>query len=159
MYKKDNDYGKEKLELERYLLNNKPIHCEMCNHKLFYLGSGKYECHDCGHVMYDEFGRVKAYLEENGIRPAAEVSMATGVPQAIITLFLKKGKLEIPENSKYYLKCEKCGCSIRYGRYCPECVQALAGGIKAVFNEDAGEKPKYDDSKTGKLHYMKRKDS
>lgn len=82
--------------------------------------------------------------------------MATGVPQVLIKLFLKKGKLEIPENSKYYLKCEKCGCSIRYGRYCPECVKELAGGIKAVFSEDAGEKPKYDDSKTGKLHYMKR---
>lgn len=158
MYGKENDYDKEKRELERYLLNNKPVNCDLCGCKLFYTGSGRYECRDCGNVMYDEFGKIKLYLEENGIRPAAEVSKATGVSQAIIKLFLKKGKLEIPENSKYYLSCEKCSCAIRYGRYCPDCIKELAGGIKAVFSEDAGEKPKSDDGMTGKFRYMKRKD-
>lgn len=67
--------------------------------------------------------------------------------------------MEIPEGSKYYLKCEKCGCSIRYGRFCPDCVRELAGEIKAVFHEDVGEKPKCepDSDMKGRMHYLNRR--
>ena len=49
MYGKEKDYEKEKLELERYLLVNQPINCELCNSKLFYVGSGRYRCDKCKH--------------------------------------------------------------------------------------------------------------
>lgn len=145
--------------LERLLIANKPVKCSKCGGKLFYLNSGKYQCDSCGEIVLDDFGKVKEFLEENGPASAVTISAVTGVQREIIEMFLKKGRLEIPEGSKYYLQCEKCGSSIRYGRFCPSCVQELAGGIKAVFSEDVGECPKYrlNSERTAKMHFLNRK--
>lgn len=145
-------------ELERIIIDNKPIICEKCQGKLFFVGGGRYKCNNCGYEVLDDFGKVKEFLEENGPSPSMVISEKTGVRQDIIDMFLKKGRLEIPEGSPCYIKCEKCGCSIRYGRFCPECIQKLAGGIKVIFNEDMGERPKREikSDMSGKMHFMKR---
>ena len=102
---------------------------------------------------------LKAFLEENGPSPAVVISENTGVPLDIINIYLRTGRLEIPEGSKYFINCERCGCSIRYGRFCPECAKILAGGIKAVFNADVGEKPKIKPKSdmAGQMHFINRK--
>ena len=137
---------------EELIIGNKPVQCEKCKRKVLYVGGEKYRCEICGSETLDDYGKVKEYLEEYGPSPALVVSKATGVYPEIIEMFLKKGRLEIPEGSKYYLKCEKCGCSIRYGRFCPSCVRELTGSIKALFNEDVGERPKYE--MKGRMHYF-----
>ena len=145
-------------DLEKLIIGNKPVHCSMCNGKMFYVGGGRYRCEKCGSETLDDFGKVKQFLEENGPSPALVVARATGVKPEIIEIFLKKGRVEIPEGSTYYLSCEKCGCSIRYGRYCPDCVRELAGGIRAVFNEEMGEKPKFESNPDmrGRMHFLNR---
>lgn len=145
-----------KMDLEKLLIRNKPVKCKLCGGKMFYSSGGRYRCQECSYEELDDFGKVKNYLEENGIAPAVVVSRATGVEQEIIDLFLKKGRIEIPEGSNYYLKCEKCGCSIRYGRYCPQCVKSMAGGIKGAFLEEMGERPKYElnPEMQGKMHFL-----
>ncbi len=143
-------------EFERFLLEHKPIKCERCHGKLEYIGSGKYECELCQHIMMDDFGKVKEYINENGPSPIIEISAMTGVKKSLIESFLKKGRLEIPEGSDFYITCEKCGCHIRYGRYCPECISQTARGIKSLFHEDMGERPKVhlNSSKKGKIHFF-----
>lgn len=150
---------KETKDLEKLLISNKPVMCEKCKGKLFYKGGGRYECNSCDYFVLDDFGKIKVFLEENGPNPMLIISQATGVEYEIIERYLRKGRLEIPEGSKYYLDCEKCGCSIRYGKYCPDCIKQVAGGIKAVFHEELGERPKhvYNTNMTGKMHYMKGK--
>ena len=145
---------KEKDNVDKIIIEFKPVKCALCSDKLFYIGGGKYKCQSCDHIEYDDFGKVKAYLDENGPRPALEVSEATGVSMAILDVYLKNGRVEIPEGSKLYLDCEKCGCSIRYGRYCPECARALAGNMHKVFLENVGEKPKRTAALSGKIHYI-----
>ena len=144
--------------LREEFMENRPIRCKKCGGKLFYTGSGTYTCEDCEHIMLDDFGKVKAYLEEHGPTPMAVIAQDTGVEPRVIEFFLKKGRVEIIEGSNFYINCEKCGCSIRYGRYCPECVKQLAGGIKAVFHEDMGERPKSinNDDMKGTMHFLKR---
>lgn len=148
--------GKESNDLEKLLIGNKPVVCEKCKGKLFYKGGGRYECSSCDAFVLDDFGKIKAFLEENGPTPMLVIAQATGVQYEVVEQFLKKGRLEIPEGSKYYLGCEKCGCSIRYGKYCPDCIREVAGGIKAVFHEDVGERPKhmYNAEMAGKMHFL-----
>ena len=76
---------------------------------------------------------------------------------SLIEHFLKKGRLEIPEGSDFYITCEKCGCHIRYGRYCPECTLKTVTGLKSLFHEDMGERPKshIHTSNKGKMHFFK----
>lgn len=142
--------------IEKILIEKKPIVCENCGEKVYYLDGGRYQCRSCEHIMYDDFGKVKAYIEAHGPSHAIEISEATGVPTEIIDMFLRKGRLEIPEGSKYYIQCQKCRCSIRYGRFCTECIRSTANGIKRVLAEDEGERPKfqYNPENAGKFHFL-----
>lgn len=141
------------------MIKSKPIECEACKGRMRYLGGGLYKCQECSYEELDDYGKVKKFLQKHGPTPALVVSEATGVKREIIEYFLKKGRVEIPEGSKYYLKCEKCGCALRYGRYCPGCIRETANNIREVFNEDVGEIPKYElnPDLRGKIHFLDRK--
>ena len=54
------------------------------------------------------------------------------------------------------VKCGLCGCSIRFGRFCPECARTIMGDIYAIFSEDVGKRPKYKRNleMAGKMHYL-----
>ena len=93
--------------LEKLIVDNKPVQCTKCNGKMKYLQGGMYQCMECGYESLDDFGKVKQFLNENGPTSALIISKATGVNAEIVEMFLKQGRLEIPENSKYYIKCEK----------------------------------------------------
>ncbi|MCI8509830.1 MAG: hypothetical protein K2J90_01825 [Lachnospiraceae bacterium] len=145
-----NEREKEKVVMER-----RPIVCKQCRGKLFYQNSGVYRCEDCGAEEMDDFGKVKLYLEENGPSPAPFISEETGVPLEVVNIFLKNGRLEIPEGSRYYIKCEKCGCALRFGRFCHGCTKELAGQLKGAMFEQMGEQPKVKKEKEkDKMFYL-----
>lgn len=142
-------------DIEKRIMDRRPIFCKKCSGKLFYQAAGNYKCKDCGEEEYDDFGKIKNYLESNGPSPATVIAEGTGVPLEIINIFLKNGRLEIPEGSKFYIKCERCGCSLRYGRYCPGCTRELAGQLHGAMFEQMGEKPKYESKKNKeKMHFL-----
>lgn len=142
----------------KIIVESKPIACEKCGDKLFYKGGGAFQCQQCEHMMYDDFGKVKLFLEQNGPSASIVIAEATGVSLHLIESMLRDGKLEIPEGSKYYLGCEKCGCSIRYGRLCPQCAKELTGVMKGTLYEMMGEKPKNEPTKklSGKMRFSER---
>lgn len=134
---------------------NRPWFCSVCGGEMKPLYAGIYECKECKKQEYDDFGKVRAYIEEHGKQPAAILAEETGVAVETIEMFLRTGRLEIPEGSDIYISCERCGCDIRYGRFCGDCMKVLTGDMKrAFFNEAVGEKPKLSSGKktTGKMH-------
>ena len=142
---------------ELYFINNKPIICESCKGKLFHIGGGSYQCKKCDSIVMDDFGKVKQFLEANGPSSAPEIAQGTGVRMDVIEWFLKDGRLEIIENSRYYLQCEKCGCSIRSGRFCIDCAKELTGGIHKLLFHEIGDRPKKGEEKQGKMHFLDKK--
>ena len=142
-------------DIEKLLLTNKPTKCE-CGGKLFHIGGGKYKCEKCGNLVLDDFGKVKQFLEENGTMSIMAISQCTGVSIEIIESLLKDGRVEISENSKYFLGCQKCGCAIRSGRFCIDCARELSQGIQKIFYNEVGEKPK-NANMQGKMHFLNRK--
>jgi hypothetical protein len=120
----------------------RPVRCSLCGGSLVFEGGGTYSCIHCGNVELDNFGKVSQFLYENGPAPIIVIEQATGVEGIEIEKMLKEGRLQIPEPSEYYIKCEKCGCDIKYGRFCTNCIKELAGGIKMLFNSAEGKKPK-----------------
>lgn len=135
-------------DLEKFIMERRPVFCKKCKGKLFYQNGGMYQCQDCGAEELDDFGKIKEFLEENGPAPATEIAEATGIPIEIINLFLKYGRLEILEGSRFYIQCEKCGCALRYGRFCHDCAREITGKLMGAAYELTGEKPKAGRMKT-----------
>lgn len=150
--------GLEK-ELEKLVQQRKMEKCELCHNKMKYEGGGRYRCVYCGMEVLDDFGKLRQFLEENGPTPEAIISQATGVSMDKIDSFLRKGRVEIPDGEKYYLNCERCGCDIRYGRYCPECAtMEMRDNFNASY-QDVGERPKqrYNPEMAGRMHFINRR--
>ena len=129
---------------EHEFMMSRPYECEECGGKrMIFKGGGSYECANCGHIMLDAFGKVKEFLDENGgTQPMLVISEATGVSVSILEKLLKDGRLQFPPDSKVFLKCEKCGCAIRSGRFCPSCSIAAFQGINEKLSKDVTEKAK-----------------
>lgn len=79
----------------------KPTRCSKCGSFLKYKGLGEYICEDCGFKEYDEYGKVRAYLEKNPGANIVQVEASTGVPQKTIHRMVEEGKLEMHSKSRY----------------------------------------------------------
>lgn len=100
---------------------NIPRECKKCGGVMVFKGVGEYHCEKCKAVEYDDYGKVRLYIEEHRGATAAEIEQAVGVSQKTIRRLLKDGRIEITENSKAFLRCEVCGKQIRSGQFCTEC--------------------------------------
>ena len=100
---------------------NIPRDCEKCGGVMVFKGLGEYQCEDCGELAYDDYGKVRNYIEAHKGATAAQIEDAIGVSQRSIRRLLKEGRLEVAEGSRAFLQCELCGKSIRSGRYCSDC--------------------------------------
>lgn len=143
-------------EIEEMFLQHRPLFCDDCGGKMFYQEGGLYQCGDCGAEKLDDFGKIKNFLEENEGASAVTISQETGVELAVVSMFLKDGRLRIPSGSKLFIKCGRCGCSLQFGRYCQDCTMNLAGQLKGAFYENVGEKPQDISPRKGgaKMRYL-----
>lgn len=112
------NFRRELLDLSKI---NMPTYCTECGGVMIFKGVGEYKCEDCGYLDYDDYGKVRNYIEQNPGATSAMASAATGVSQKSIRNMLKEERLEIAPNSATFLQCEICGTKIRYGRFCKKC--------------------------------------
>lgn len=113
--------------------------CPKCGTTMVYAYGEMYECPKCGDKEYTDFGKIREYLETHGPQNAVTIADATGVSVKTIQKFLYQGRIEIPDGSDSYIKCQMCGTDIRYGRFCPDCMAKLnKENQTAVY---VGEKP------------------
>ncbi|HKM21140.1 MAG TPA: hypothetical protein VJZ01_03785 [Lachnospiraceae bacterium] len=136
-----------------YITYGKPIKCSICNGPLVYKGVGEYQCSECFNLEYDDYGKVRLYIESHNGATASEISEATEVSQAKIRQMLKEERLEVASDSRAFLHCEACGKEIRSGQFCSECEakrrregvsekksSKMVGGFGAAAVTDRGEK-------------------
>ena len=147
-------------EIEEVFLEHRPLFCEKCDGKMIYEGNGEYSCKECGEIQLDDFGKVRICLEEHPGMSSVELSRETGVELGIVGLFLKDGRMSIPDGSRMFIRCERCGCALRHGRYCIDCTKDMANQLQGAFYENLGEKPRVNPVGNGekaRIRYQKRK--
>lgn len=108
----------EVLQLDDYHV---PQICKECGGVMIFKGVGEYQCEKCKAIDYDDYGKVRNYVEKHRGANAAEVEAATHVTQRAIRHMLKEGRLQVTADSKVFLKCEMCGKSILSGKLCTDC--------------------------------------
>ena len=69
--------------LEKY---NIPRVCKECGGVMIFKGVGEYHCEDCGAVDYDDYGKVRGYIEANKGATAAQIEQTIGVSQRTVRL-------------------------------------------------------------------------
>lgn len=127
--------------------------CTKCGRIFTYMGFGHLYCPTCKSLDEISFGKVRDYIYENGVASATEVSENTGVSVRQIEQYLREGRLEIPENSPIFIKCEMCHADIRSGRICSNCGLKLSNVMRIEMDIDEfqiGEKPKTN----GKMRFL-----
>lgn len=105
--------------------------CSRCK-RIFSTSSDTTVCQNCIKRDEEEFKKVREYLRENRGADINTVSEETGVTTKVITKYLKEGRLEVSEGISSFLRCEKCGVSIRTGRYCNECSRKISRSLKRI---------------------------
>ena len=131
--------------------------CRECEGAMIYKGTGRYVCEKCGHEEFDDYGKVRRFLETNGPSNIFEISEGTGLPRTKVTKLFKEGRLEVAKNSDAALICRRCGMPIRAGEYCSRCEAEMSGlenrnrkrGIYNVLNEDGT-------TKDGKMRFLEK---
>ena len=122
--------------------------CKRCG--LIYVYDGFDICLKCRQKDEEDFKKIKEYLDEYPGANIAEVERETGVESKKIIEFLKEGRLEVADDANILLSCERCGTSIRTGRFCEKCAvemqkefkQSIGGGRdpKSIENGRAKER-------------------
>lgn len=82
-----------KKELKAVNTYNRPTYCEKCGAVMVFKGVGEYQCEKCGYLDYDDYGKVRNYIEKHMGANVAEASKATGVTQKAIRDMLKEARL------------------------------------------------------------------
>ncbi len=114
---------------------NIPYRCKECGGVMVFKGVGEYRCEDCMAVDYDDYGKVRRYIEKHSGATAYEIECAIGVSQKKIRNMLREKRIQIAADSKSFLRCELCGKSIRCGQFCDECEIKYHRAIEAKQRE------------------------
>ena len=97
-------------------------------------------CMHCRREDEKDFKIVKKYLDENPGANISEVSEETGIDAKKIIEFLKEGRLEIEDEHNILLTCERCGISIKTGRFCEKCIVEMQREFKQSIGGGRGPK-------------------
>ncbi|MCR4611417.1 MAG: hypothetical protein K5644_05930 [Lachnospiraceae bacterium] len=138
------------------LFDNTPRICEKCQGYYEYMGAGEYKCKECGNIAYDDYGKVRKYIDEHGPSPYHVVKKATGVDGKLVREYS-----ESPcEDKVFDRKCLRCGCRIAGGRLCRTCqeVENRTNGLgDSKFLKNQGAKPENSKNKSG-MHFIGERD-
>lgn len=134
------DKGLEKLN------QSKPTECENCAGKMKYNGTGEYICQKCGTLMYDDYGKVRKFIDEHGASSILVLERETGVSKDVLEYLLKDGVLTEPPEASLTKICSRCGYPIESGRYCRSCMLEMANELAGAMTPAKSDKSKQNPS-------------
>lgn len=100
---------------------NRPYICNNCGGNLIFKGVGEYHCEMCKAVEYDDYGKVRVYLEKHSGANISQIEAATGVSRKAIQQMVKEERFDVTQDSRIALYCERCHKKIKSGRFCSKC--------------------------------------
>ncbi|PLS17862.1 hypothetical protein CVD28_09200 [Bacillus sp. M6-12] len=118
-------------------LNN----CPNCD-ALFVRTKFRDVCDACYKQEEKEYEKVYQYIRKRENRTATLVQVVenTGVDEDLVVKFIKTGKLRTSQFPNLGIKCDKCGTTIKEGRLCVNCQNALKSQLGQFEKEEARRK-------------------
>lgn len=114
-------------------INMEMRNCKKCG-RVFAAGFGEKICLECKEKEDEMFTVVKDYIYDHPHATVKEISQETEVEEETILRYLREGRIEVAEDSLSLLTCEKCGKSIKSGKYCNECAAKLSNALNTALD-------------------------
>ena len=105
--------------------------CRKCR-KLFNYVVGPVYCAQCKQDMEAEFQVVKKYVQDNPGSDIRMVSEACNVDPNKIRQWVREERLCFSDDSPIGIGCERCGATIKSGRFCAKCKAEMTTELKSV---------------------------
>ena len=110
--------------------------CRGCGRLFNYIGGGYYYCPACMEKLEEKFADVKKYIRENPKATIPEISKDNDVSIMQIERWIREERLVFSDDSPIGIECERCGATIKSGRFCPQCKDAIQKGLGSAYRED-----------------------
>ncbi len=69
--------------------------CKVCGGRLKFQGCGEYVCESCSDITYDDYGKVRSYVETHTNASVVDTAEATGVSQESIRMMIREHKIRM----------------------------------------------------------------
>ncbi len=112
--------------------------CSSCKRLFNYIG-GQRLCPACRDNLEKKFQEVKQYVRDNPNSSISDVSTEMDVPVSQIKLWIRQERLAFTEDSKVMIECERCGMSIRTGRFCEKCKKNMTDTLGSLYHHETEE--------------------
>lgn len=128
--------------------------CRQCGRLYNYIG-GAYRnlCPACVEKVEDKFTEVKRYIEENPNADIRTVSIEVDVSVKQLEKWIREERLSFSDDSPMGIGCEKCGKTIKTGRFCKECASKLEETLNGLY---CGEEKQEKKSKDNRMRFIDR---
>lgn len=133
--------------------------CMMCG-RIFNYVNGQPICAHCKKDLEDKFKDVKQFIRRNPEASIGEVADTCEVEVKQIRQWVREERLTFSKDSAIGIECEKCGKTIRTGRFCDSCkedtMNELSGVLKKQNSDPVVEKKEVSKDTANKMRYFNR---
>ena len=112
--------------------------CVRCG-RIFNYITGYPICPNCKKELEKKFTEVKQYLWDNPHSSIQEVAEANQVDIRQIKQWIREERITFAEDSMVGIECERCGATIRTGRFCSKCKAEGAGNLESFSQSMASQ--------------------
>lgn len=127
--------------------------CRKCR-RLFNYVLGPVYCPNCRQEMETKFQEVKAYVRENPGSDIRMVARACDVDPMQIRQWVREERLCFAEDSPIGIECERCGSTIKSGRFCARCKSEITSDLRSVMPKATLANSHDGNSSTHKMRFL-----
>ncbi len=111
--------------------------CRGCGRLFNYIGGGGYIlCPACLEELDKKFTSVKQYIRDNPKATMPQIAEDNDVTIQQIERWIREERLVFSDDSPIGIECEGCGVTIKSGRFCPKCKDAMTKGLGNLYRDD-----------------------
>lgn len=112
--------------------------CRKCG-RVFNYVAGPMICQRCKEDLEGKFQEVKSFVQDHREANIPEICEACGVETGQIHQWIREERLVFSEESAIGLPCEKCGRTIKSGRFCESCKVEMANNLSSAYGSKKKE--------------------
>lgn len=127
--------------------------CRNCKRLFNYIGGAKL-CPACKEELEKKFTQVKEYIRNNKSASLKMISEDNEVSVQQLHQWVREERLVFTEESMVGLDCEKCGKTIRTGRYCDQCKNQMLHDFGNVYKKEEKVITKKDPRSREKMRFL-----